>query len=176
MLGDLLEGGVDARFDRALAQDLGAERVNGADERFFEVGQRGFQILAFDGILRFGSGFVEPLADADFELPGGLVGERDGDDGADFRASCSKQVDDAIGEFGGLAGAGGSFDEQGFVKAFADALACVGVARGGLRCHRGHSVIGSRVWQNHCGASFSLRGALAPPVSLRGTFAAGKLT
>src|SRR5262249_1527853 len=101
-LVELDELGVDARFNRALAQKCRAEGVDGADERAVEVLERSRGLVC--------AGRFELLPHAHFHLARGLMGERDRDD-ALHRHTARDRVGDFVDEFGGLAGAGRRFDE-----------------------------------------------------------------
>ena len=115
---------IDARFDRPLAQQLGAEAVDGADLRLFEVMHGGVEQAAG---VRVGRGLLpralELFAQAQLQLAGGLFAERDGHDLADRGALVRDQRDDAADQLGGLAGAGRGFDNQRLVELGGDQLA-----------------------------------------------------
>jgi hypothetical protein len=123
-VGQHREGGIDARFDRPLTQQIGAERVDGADVRFFEVMHRGIEQAAGGGV---GAGFrpraLELFAKTQLQLAGRLLAERDRDDLADRGASLGDQRDDASDQLGGLAGARRGLDDQRLVELAGDQLA-----------------------------------------------------
>ena len=86
--GQHLEQRVDAGLDRPLAQEIGAEGVDRADVCFFELrAARGRRARARCRVARWlspAAAFdVEPFAQAQLQLAGGLLRERDGNDLAD---------------------------------------------------------------------------------------------
>ena len=133
--GEHREQRIDARLDRPLAQQLGAEAVDGADVRFLESLERSSSRVRRVGI---GAGIrarpLEPLAQPQLQLAGRLLGERDRDDLADVRAPLGQDREDPVDELGRLAGAGRRFDDQRVVEAAGDGLARRGVGQGRCRC------------------------------------------
>ena len=112
---------IDPRLDRTLPQQVGAEGVNGADVRFFEIVDRGVEQRA--GCRVGGARSLELFAEAQLQFAGSLLAEGDGDDLADGGALVADQRDDPAHELGGLAGAGGRFDDQRLVELARDQLA-----------------------------------------------------
>ena len=120
---------VDARFDRPLAQELGAEPVDGADVRILEVVHRVAETSCLPCACRTGRVAVgrqrraplfELLANAQLQLAGGFFAEGDRHDLANLGAAGLDQADDARHELGGLAGASGGLDDERLVERLAD--------------------------------------------------------
>src|SRR5262249_34139690 len=116
----------DARFDRPLAQEVGAEAVNRAQVGFFE---------ALDGLLETSCGIaarcgldacaLELFAQPQLQLAGSLLAERHRDDLRDLGPARLNQADDAPDELGRLAGPGSGFDDQRVVERLADQMTIV---------------------------------------------------
>ncbi len=129
-VGQDRERRIDARLDRPLAQEIGAEGVDGADVRFFEVMHGVVEERARGGVRRrLRARSLELFAQAQLQLAGGLFAERDRDDLADRGALVLDQRDDAADELGRLAGAGGGFDDERLVELRRDQLAILGPRR-----------------------------------------------
>jgi hypothetical protein len=124
---DFFEAWGEGGFDRALAEDLGAERVDSADVGLFETGESVFEKTHFFGKDGGGACFVEFDTKAEAEFAGGFPGEGDGDDAIDRCAAGSENGYDALDEFGGFSGAGGRLDDEALVEGFANALSGGGV-------------------------------------------------
>ena len=129
-LGQDFEERIDAGLDGALAEQVGAERVNGANVCFFELRERQIQTPALSSI-RSGAHprVVQPFPQPELELAGGLLRERDGDDVADVRLALGDDVDDPPDERRRLAGAGRGFDDERRVESGGDERASVEIAR-----------------------------------------------
>ena len=114
-LGEHHEQRIDARLDRALAQQVGAEAVNGADVRLFEVASASSERVrvATSAVAR---GALRASPQPQLELARRLLGEGDRDDAIDGGPPASQDIDDAVDEHGGLAGARRGFDGQGLVE------------------------------------------------------------
>ena len=119
---DLGERRIDPCLDRSLAQDLGAQRVDGADNRFLEASDRAREVGAPIAILGHRARTVELLAQSQLELPGGLLGEGDRDHLVDPSAAGGKHLDQAFHQDRGLACAGGRLDQDASAQVGADAL------------------------------------------------------
>ena len=130
--GEFAEGGIDSCLDGTLAKDLRAERVDGADGGFLEMFEGLFEMPALFG-GRLQTRTVETLAKPQLQLSGGFVREGDRDNAVDAGDSGAKDVQDAPDEFGGLAGAGGGFDDEGLGERVADAVARASVIETGSR-------------------------------------------
>ncbi len=119
---------VDTRLDRPLAQQVGAEPVDGADTRLFQVPQGLLEPVASVAGLALSRGF-ELFAQAQFQLAGRLLGERHGDDLVDGGAGVPgrEHVDDARDQLGGLARAGRRLDDVGVRQVGPDAIAVGGI-------------------------------------------------
>ena len=122
-LVELREGGIDARFDGALAQQAGGKGVDGRDGRVVETVERGGEAVAFGrrelraGRVVAGEPRLEGAADALAQLAGGLLGEGDGDHRRDGRRVGARQAGEvAVDQHAGLAGAGAGFDQEGRVE------------------------------------------------------------
>ena len=93
-LGEHFEQRIDARLDRPLAQQVGAEAVNGADVRFFQ--RLSAPHRAGDAVRRRSCDrrafAIEPLAQSQLQFAGGLLRERDGDDLVDRRSRPSARM------------------------------------------------------------------------------------
>ena len=132
-LGQHLEQRIDAGLDRPLAQQIGAEAVDRADVRLLELRQR----MRRAALARHRHGrratrapsscFAQPQ----FQLAGGLLGERDRDD-LSRRPSRGRRDDahDAVDERGRLAGAGRGLDDERGRRGRGDELAGLRVAIG----------------------------------------------
>ncbi len=109
-----LEHRVDARRDRPLAQQVGAEGMNRADVRLLEFLQRGFQTLPRGGVevMLVVAGALDRGPQAQLEFAGRLFGEGHGDDPIERREPACDHRDDPADQRGGLAGARGRFDNQ----------------------------------------------------------------
>ena len=107
-LGQFLKHRVDSRLHRPAAQQLRAERVDGADERAIQRPRGVGQTLPHRRIEFPGAALLQFVAHAQLHVPRGGVGERDRHDFLHRRAG-GDHVDDAIYQRGGLAGAGRSF-------------------------------------------------------------------
>ena len=70
-LGEHAEDRIDARLDRPLAQQVGAEPVNRADMRLFEVAYRFAEVTRHGSVGRRAALFFQPLAQAELQLAGG---------------------------------------------------------------------------------------------------------
>src|SRR5215471_19486876 len=71
------EEGVDARFDRALTNELGAKAVNRVDVRFFEALKRVVETFLCRRIAGLTTPDFERLPQAQLQLARGLFSERD---------------------------------------------------------------------------------------------------
>ncbi len=111
-LGQDDEQGIHAGFDRAFAEQLGAEAVDGVDVRLLQRGQRLLQPSRDDSVGGVGAVFLERLAQPELELAGGLFGERDGHDLHHRRAAAGQHPEDPLHELGGLPGACGGFHDE----------------------------------------------------------------
>ena len=103
-LGQHLEERIDAGFDRPLAQQVGAEAVDGADVRLLETGQRVDRAACASPERGRGAArAIEPLAQPQLQLAGGLLGERHRDDLSDRRPAFGEDRDDPPDQLGRLA-------------------------------------------------------------------------
>src|SRR5579872_6939191 len=97
VVGRDLEHRIDSRFDRALAQKIGAKRMDRADSRLFKLAER----IGEPHTLRRASRRVAPrvldfCAQPQLELSGGLLGEGHGDDSAQLGAPAPQCRDDPV--------------------------------------------------------------------------------
>ena len=144
IFGSDLEGRVNARLDRAFAQQIRAERMDGADARLFEFRKRAEKIVALGIVERFVivTGALDFLAQSKLQLARRLLSERDGDDRFQSRASRRDHRDDAVDQLGGLSGAGRRLDDQRSIKVLPDTLAHALVGRRHHLCSRSfHSAV-----------------------------------
>jgi hypothetical protein len=126
-----IEERIDACFHRPLAEEIGAESVDGADVRLLQARERSVQPDAHGrsrGSLR--ANMVEVLAQPQLQLPRGLLSERHRHDLADRRTAFCEHPDDAPDERGGLARARGGFNDERLVECRLDQRARVGVRHG----------------------------------------------
>jgi hypothetical protein len=141
---------IDAGVDRPLAQEIGAQRVDGGDARPLQLLQRGLQARA---LLRRGERRrplrLHPLADAQLHLARGLLGERHRDDLRELGPPLLEKGEDARHQDGGLPGSGGRLDNEGGVEILAEAFADLGVGR------RAHASSRNRV--SSASSSFGFR-------------------
>src|SRR4029079_5723378 len=99
--------------NRALAQQRGAETMNGADVRLFELQDGGIQPHGFvRRPVRMRASPLELLAQAQLELTGALRAEGDRHDLGDARSARLDHPYDSLDELGGLPRAGRGFDNQ----------------------------------------------------------------
>jgi hypothetical protein len=80
------ETGIDLGLDRMLAQEVAAEAVDRADRRQLQVGERLAQRRPL-AARPLGEGALDLFPDAQPQLGGGLLGERDRDDLGQARAA-----------------------------------------------------------------------------------------
>ena len=121
--GQNFEQRIDTRFDRTFAEQVGAERVNRADVRFFEPRQRAIESRACV-FVRSGRQprAVESFSQAELELARRFLRKRDGDDPAYVRLPFGDYANDAPDERRGFARAGGSLDDESRVEVVRDAI------------------------------------------------------
>ena len=105
-LREFLEDRIDARLHGAAAQQLRAEGVDGADEGAVQAARRFGQAPADVGIEFAGAAAFQLVADAQFHVAGGGVGEGDRHDGFHRRPG-GDDFHDAVHQRRGLARAGG---------------------------------------------------------------------
>ena len=108
-------------FQRALVEQLGSEGVERADGGVVEV----LDALSAAPAFLFAEGFVlcrpfELLTDAVAQLRGRGLGECNGGEPVEGGAARCHQVNHAVDEAGGLAGAGTGFDEECLVQIVAN--------------------------------------------------------
>ena len=110
-LVELLEPGIDARFEGKLAQQTGGERVNGLNVSAHQAVQRS----SIAGAFRLGGAlepFVQAIPDPGAQLAGGLLGEGDHDDLVDLGDAAADDLQHAFNQDPRLAGAGTRFQEE----------------------------------------------------------------
>ncbi len=124
------EPGIDVGLEWTLTQQVGAEPVDGADVRFFEMREGVGQTVAPRGVGGAGILALEVFAKTQLEFAGSLLGERHGDDLVNADAPRGQRRDDPRDERRGLAGAGCCLDDEGLVQGVANqiAIALVGQA------------------------------------------------
>ena len=130
-LGDDLEGGIDRGLDRALPQQIEAERVDRADVGGLQRFESRFEARA----LGVAGGRVLPFAfelapEAELHLARRLVGEGDGDDTVEGRFSTPQQARDSAYELGGLPRSGCRFHHERGGEVLADSSSRVGILEG----------------------------------------------
>ena len=137
-----LEAGIDLRLHRPLAQQVGAEPVDGADLGFLEMGDGVLDVLGAGRARRRvpagrrrSTRALKPLPQAQLQLAGGLLGERHGEDLADLGRARRQHVDDAGDQLRRLPGAGRRLHEEALAERRPDALARRGVDQLGSRRH-----------------------------------------
>ena len=135
-LGQDLEERVDAGLHRPLAEQLGAESMDGADVRFFQPGQRGIEQTAGGPAGDRGPLTIETFAQSQLQLARGFFREGHGDDLVDRGASFREDANDAAHELGRLAGTGSGLDDQRLVER--------GRRSGAAR---GRQLSGARAWR-----------------------------
>jgi hypothetical protein len=140
LLGHDHEARVDDRLDRPLAQDVGAEPVDGADAGQLQLSERAIEpgLLLGRGVRRAALA-IDLGAQAQLHLAGRLVGEGDRDDAFQLRPPGPDERQDAPDQRRGLAGPGRGLDHEGGVEIVPDAL-----ARRGVGQHRRHGCFLSR--------------------------------
>src|SRR6266540_1954886 len=128
-----LECRIDFRFDRPLAKQLGAEAMNRADVRFFEIHHRRIEPLGFF-TPRHGDDtmFLELFTQAEFQLAGRLLAEGHRDNLRDRGPAARDERHDASHELRRLAGARCRLDDQRVVQSRRDELAIVSGNRHGI--------------------------------------------
>ncbi len=115
---------VDRRFHRPLPKQVGAESMDRADVRLFEILHGGVEPLAAssrDG--RAAARLFEMLPQSELQLPCRLLGERDRDDLPNVGAALRDYAHDAAHELGRLARTGGRLDDQRLVDR-ASSISC----------------------------------------------------
>ena len=106
------EQGIDACLHRSLAQQVGAKAVNRADVRFFEMLHGRLEPGGDRGIRRLAPPLLEPVAQAQLELPGRLLREGHRRDLCHRRTAVLEDAQDAVHQLGGLARAGRGLDDE----------------------------------------------------------------
>ena len=120
-LGEDVEERIDAGLDRPLAQQVGAEAMDGADVGFFELRERGVERRLACSSLRLGRALaLEPLAQPQLQLARRFLGERDRDNLVRPSARPSRGSARSGHELGRLAGAGSGFDDERVVERVGD--------------------------------------------------------
>ena len=123
-LGQYFEQRIDPGFDRPLAHQIGAERVNRADVGLFELRERGVQPGALRLVVSCGHAcVVEPFAQAQLQLAGGLFRECHRNDSADVRFTLGDDAHDAADEGGRLSSTRRGFHDERGVESSGDKLA-----------------------------------------------------
>ena len=106
------EVGVEFGLEGSFAEQAGGEGVDGADLRDIHLFLRFAQAFA---LLRIGGVFQlvgQAAADSGAEFAGGLLGEGDGDDFAQFGFALADGFDHALDHHAGFARAGAGFEEE----------------------------------------------------------------
>ena len=112
------------RFHRPLAQQIGAERMDGPDSRFFKLLERQIETRArFAQMLSTLARSLDFGAQPELQLAGRLLGERHRDDPRQLAAPRPDHRDDSIHQRGGFTGTGGGFDHERRVKVIANPIA-----------------------------------------------------
>ena len=126
-LGQDAEERVDARLDRALAQQVGAKAMNGADVRFFEVHQGRVETLARGGIQTANrlSRRSSSCRRRSFSSPAAFSVNVTATRSPTPRLPCCEHANDAAHQLGGLARAGSSLDDKRRVEIGGDRVARV---------------------------------------------------
>ena len=157
---------IDARFNRPLAKQVGAEAVNRADVRFLELRNGALEPIDDDWIARLLPLLLEPLAQSQLQLARRFLGERDGDDLAHLRAPFADDREDAVDQFCGLARARCSGDEDRVVDRVADDAARVAV---GAIDHGSHGRLrsASRSASLSCGLRATRRATSRPQTEMK---------
>ena len=141
-LGQHFEEGIDAGFDRTFSQQIGAEPVDGADVRLLETGQREIEPRArLRERGRGAAGAIEPGAQPQLQLAGGLLGERHRDDLSDRGSSFGEDRDDSPDQLGRFPGPGRGLHDQGVIEPGGDRVTGFGVRQ---RCAHGRSLSACR--------------------------------
>ena len=132
LAGGHLEDRIHLRLHRPLAQQVGAEGMDGADRRCFQPLQgRGEPVALFRACSRPRHFQIRPKPE--LHLAGGEIGEGDRENAIERGAPAAHQGDDARHQLGGLAGARRGLDDEGGVEIAPDPLPGSGV--GELRHH-----------------------------------------
>ena len=132
--GEHDECGIDARLNGPLAQQLGAEPVNGADVRLFEVVHRLVQTRQLGRVSGVGRArSFQLFAQSELQLTRGLLAEGDGDDLSNSRPLVFDQRNDAADQLGGLARTGRRLDDHRLVEFGGNEAAVLG-SRSPRRC------------------------------------------
>ena len=124
VLGRDLEHRIDLRFHRPLAQQVGAERMNRPDARFFQLLERQIEARA-PFAQRFGAlpRALDFRAQPQLQLARRLLGERHRDDSRQLAAPRPDHRHDSIHQRRGLAGARRRLDYQRDVEVVANPIA-----------------------------------------------------
>ena len=117
-LGEHAEQRVDPCFDGTLAEQVGAEPVNGADVRLLEVLDGVLETRCGGGIARRAALLVQPLPQAKLQLARGLLGERHGNDLVHARAPGREHQENPVHELGCLARTRRRLDHERFIERF----------------------------------------------------------
>ena len=126
-LRKILEGGIDLGLNRAFAQDLSAEGVNGANARLFQACEGLLEIPHFEfpipSLRRYASlrpklsqGPVQLLSQAQLQFAGGLAREGDGHHTLDGGESLPEHRHHPVHQLRRFARAGCRLDNQAFFK------------------------------------------------------------
>ena len=124
VFGRDFEHRIDARFHRPLAQQVGAERMNRSDPRFFELLERQVETRApFARRFRALARAFDFGAQPQLQLARRLLGERHRDDSRQLAAPRPDHRDDSIHQRRGLAGARRRLDHERDVEVVANPIA-----------------------------------------------------
>ena len=150
-LGQHGEQRIDPRFDRPLAQQLGAEAVDGVDVRLFERFERVLETPPRVSVGCRRAFELERLAQSELQFPCGFFGERNGDDLDHRRAPGRQHAQDAADQLGCLAGPGRRFDDERVIEGLDDGATGIGVSvsEWNQRVHRSRGPTPARL---RCGA------------------------
>ena len=122
LLGKLFEARIDHRLHGALAQDLRAERMNGADRGFLQMLQRILDVDSLGWTGRRIPSAVQILPQPQLQFARGLVGERHGNDAIDGGDAFGQHPHNTRHQFSGLPRASRRFYQQTLVQRGSDAL------------------------------------------------------
>ena len=108
---------IDPRLDRPLAQQVGAERVDGPDARLLQAGERLDQPPArLRRARRVQARLLDPDAQAQLQLTRRGLGEGHRDEAVQGGASGLEHRDDPAHDLGGLPGSRGGLDDHRLVE------------------------------------------------------------
>ena len=117
------EAGIEPGLERPLAQQVGGEGVDRGHGRALDVGRGGDEALAVHLVGGRLERALDLLAEAQLQLPGRLLRERDRHDAVERGAAGADQGQDAADQHRRLARPRAGFEQEGGVEVADDAVA-----------------------------------------------------